>query len=310
MASRFEATFAEIERRYLSRFPPIQTPPPPELTPVDDPQVSDEQAADMGNITDFNELDPDLARAKQISEIGQIGQTEADGNLGTTVAYPVLRNTTLGPVSTPTVAVIQAQTNGRDRDVWNVALGAVTPLNQQYFGIPPSELIPMDFLAKVEYGSAGFSETIWLDWLNGLTFQIPGDFVRVSAQLRVFAGLAVGLVNFSVNVSAFLNRGVKTRTSKLTYSEPFALAAAGNTVFPVPPHATNLNLYWTPTTGGTAVKKMYAAALDAKGNILYDQEWDNNGNDFPILAGCVTVELINNDSNPVSEGRVAWTIEA
>lgn len=314
--------FAEINaqaRRAATRRPVAR--------PVLAPPVSDEEAA---LLTAETLPESDLARAKQLADLGERGSQKSrggiSGNFGSAMAVSTataakgvggLQASGILDYGNP-LALLQVQSDDERAEVLTAVLQtpALVANPNGRMGQP---------VAVVNFGIGGSQDTVEVDWVNGAVIQVPASYLRVSGRVDFMDG---GLHDPSLvmQLGAFVGRDPKTKTTPLTksfYLTPSATpiaAAGGHVTIGVPPHATQARLLYVREASNPPPANIELQALNSTANPLEYSTTLDVSDTLQLVSTMATVNagngaggfvrVVNNDpALPITSAWLVYTIE-
>lgn len=307
------SVFDEISQRHASLVPPTIAVANQHV----DAPVPDEIEKDMGNFVDDSVVDGDLLRAKQIGGITdnpvRAKNILADQGAAQLGNVTVLDNSHIalnGDGDPQQILVISD--DDQLGEMMTVTLSP--PVVAKAGAVGESTQV----ICVVEYGSGGIQNHAEIDWVAGLTFQVPGSYLRLSARLSQ----PVNPTSLQLQVGATVSRKPRSRNSKLIRS--FHIGAVNHGAFGsvgVPAMATEVQYLYQPTS---TVKNVVISVENQHGDTMYDRLISDNHDPLPLAGqqggsssgaarftpGGDTVFFTNNEAgNNVADSWATFTIE-
>lgn len=137
---------------------------------------------------------PDAVPQTLVAKAGKFGQTSGSAQV-----------VALSTGDTAPQSLFQAVGDDTGAEMMTVTLG------QPLINSPNGASTVWQATCLVEYGAGKVQSQVQIDWVQGLSFQVPGSFVRVSAILQACRGSGGDVVTFT----AFVSRRPRSRTSRL-----------------------------------------------------------------------------------------------
>lgn len=258
--------------------------------------MSEQEARDFRGLV---QPDDQLSHAMRIADIGQrirgdkAATLPMDGKGNNYGSNITLVNSFLGIGNVPTAA-----SNGQlpKQDVLNIngddseSMEHIITLSAPNFvhaGSINQVLMPV---ARLIYGSGGVQSQCDVDWGQGGSFALPGSFIRIQAYLFPFFTATNIWTEFAdpaqIRIGAFISKNNRSRNSKLVRSlrdQGQGIPHGANIVFPIPPCATSVRMFWAPST----VTKVNVKFETQDAITIYQVDLTNDA-DFDIpLAGAL-----------------------
>lgn len=308
-SKRLHSSFEEIEALYLSRNPP-------RIRSAADQIVPDNEVAEMSNMTETAELERDLFRAKQISELGNFDKSIFKGNPGSQTII-TNKSSAITLISGPQnvlhygngAPLVVGQVNV-DEDAETISVMLTGPGDVYHDGYTNPSNGVLQLVGIIEFGAGGVQAVAEVDWVNGQVIQVPGTFLRLLTRLDDLSTAAPD-GNGQVNVGCYFSRKLKSRQSPLTrtfrIAQPLTHGAVSGRIV-IPAFATQVQLLYTTdqAPSDTRIDMSVQGVVD---NVIGTVEWEKPAGNGQIvqLAGPVSsIQVVNNDG--AASALIVWVV--
>lgn len=168
-----------------------------------------------------------------------------------------------------------------------------------------------DVKARVEYGAGGQTTVVDIDAINGMTFSIIGNFVRVSG---IFTPVVIGAANGTAIVPAnfpsliamgasvaYGNRGSGGGVSP-SWSDYSQINPASSVNFIIPPFATSYTVVGQDQVTLASPANLIMTLFSSVGGqqISTIAQAGNVNNTYPLPGGCQVLNISNPGANNVT----------
>jgi hypothetical protein len=278
---------------------------------AEDPDLTQAESDEMGNVAELESLDSDLARAKKISEIGGSAEVTKDLGDNTIGSQVIITDTNTGNPPGPAdlqgtdiKALFTIQIDNGKSEVMTVSLNTPNKIGQTGGAQGKNYVV-----AILEYGAGGSQNRVEIDWATGSSFQIEGSYFRLSARVDHVTGTP----GDQWQVGAFVCKGSKTRNSKLIRSVHIGALLHGNSSTSlVPANATEVQFAYD-TVNEVELSSCVIVAENrdiAAVSRMYQRDIEKNENPLPIVSMVTIMEYFNNDAAvDIHDSWAMFTIE-